>query len=99
MVMGMLYYLQEVNIIMIDNNIVLEHTKFLQHRLAFRDLEVGDMFCSEKSDTLIGIKISNVFHEGRDYNCIDLECGEVWYIPEHEEVAVYTQLCIKNNKY
>lgn len=53
----------------------------------------------DKIFNAVGMKISRIFNEERWYNCLDLECGELYYIPEHEKVCIYTQLCIKNHKY
>lgn len=89
---------------MIDNVIMSEHTNLLKRTEGFvtkefLDLEHGDMFCFVDYDISFGMKIFLTFHEGRWYNCVDLECGELDYVPEHEKVSVYTQLCIKNKKY
>lgn len=89
---------------MTENVIISEHTNLLKQTEAFvakefLDLEYGDMFCLEKYDVSFGMKIPLTFLEGRYYNCIDLEYGEFGYIPEYENVFIYTQLCIKTNKY
>lgn len=89
---------------MIDNVIISEHTNLLKRTEGFvakefLDLEYGDMFCIVDCDISFGMKIPLISHAGRFYNCVDLECGELDYIPEYEQVSVYTQLCIKNKKY
>ena len=88
---------------MIDNVIISEHTNLLKRTEGFvakefLDLEYGDMFCFVDYDVPFGMKISLIVGLGCCYNCVDLECGELDYIPEHEKVNVYTQLCIKNKK-
>lgn len=91
---------------MVDNKPIKDYIKLLTYgngfvpvTKEFIELENGDMFCSTQYDTLYGMKISRIFNEGRWYNCLDLECGELYYIPEHEKVCIYTQLCMKNHKY
>ena len=90
---------------MLGNKLILEHTKVYERNginmtaVYFGDLNIGDMFVSKTYDTAFGMKIPNGFYEGYDYNCVDLECGELYYIPENTKVGVYTQLCIKNYKY
>lgn len=89
---------------MIDNVIISKHTNLLKRAEGFvakefLDLEYGNMFCIVDYDISFGMKIPLTFHEGRCYNCIDLECGELGYVPEYESVCIYTQLCIKTNEY
>lgn len=91
---------------MTDNRLISEHTKLLKRTAGFvavekefLDLEYGDMFRLVDYDISFGMKIPLTFHEGRYYNCVDLEYGELGYIPEHESVCIYTQLCIKTDKY
>ena len=91
---------------MTDNRLILEYTKLLQRaggfvavEKEFLDLEYGDMFRLVDYDISFGMKVPLTFHEGRYYNCVDLECGELDYVPEDKYVGVYTQLCIKNKKY
>lgn len=91
---------------MVDNVIISEHTNLLKWTggfvtvaTEFLDLEYGDMFCLIEYDISFGMKIPLILYEGRYYNCVDLECGELDYIPKDKKVSVYTQLCIKNKKY
>lgn len=91
---------------MTDNVIISEYTNLLKRTEGFvvvtkefLDLEYGDMFCFVGYDISFGMKIPLIVRLGGCYNCVDLECGELDYIPEHEQVSVYTQLCIKNKKY
>lgn len=91
---------------MTNNKLISEYTKLLKRTAGFvavtkefLDLEYGDMFCLVEYDISFGMKIPLTFHEGRYYNCVDLECGELGYIPECENVCIYTQLCIKTNEY
>jgi len=82
----------------------MEHTKFLRMDgihitpVRFDDLTLGDMFISTNYDTGIGIKIPNGFYEGYEYNCVDLECGELYYIPKDTQVGMYTQVCIRKDE-
>lgn len=89
---------------MTDNVIISEHTNLLKRtegfvEKEFLDLGYGDMFCIVDYDISFGMKTPLIVGLGVCYNCVDLECGELDYIPEHEKVNVYTQLCIKNKKY